>query len=99
MSGCPPLSSQLFEETPMRSNGLKLRTVSAACMVEAGRLPPGDHSDSICVGNLQPDLVLARDLSWPPEIWICVARSPTTCPGVRRSARSYLRKPPCGALG
>jgi hypothetical protein len=27
-------------------------------MVEAGRLPPGDHSDSICVGNLQPDLVL-----------------------------------------
>ncbi len=22
----------------------------------------------------------ARDLSWPPEIWICVARSLTTCP-------------------
>jgi hypothetical protein len=44
----------------MRSTGLKLQTVSAACMVEAERLPPGDHGDSICVGNLnlQPDLVL-----------------------------------------
>ena len=49
---------QVFEETPMRSTGLELHTVSAACMVEAGRLPPGDHGDSICVGNLQPDLVL-----------------------------------------
>ncbi len=37
---------------------MKLQTVSAACMVEARRLPPGDHGDSICVGNLQPDLVL-----------------------------------------
>jgi hypothetical protein len=42
----------------MRNTGLELQTVSAACMVEAGRFPPGDHSDSVCVGNLQPDLVL-----------------------------------------
>jgi hypothetical protein len=27
-------------------------------MVEAGRLPPGDHCDFVCAGNLQPDLVL-----------------------------------------
>ena len=32
--------------------------MSATCMVEAGRLPSGDHGDSVCVGNLQPDLVL-----------------------------------------
>jgi hypothetical protein len=44
----------------MRSTGLELQTVLAACMVEAGRLLPGDHGDSICVGNLQPDLVLSR---------------------------------------
>ena len=58
LTKCLDRQWQLFEETPMRSTGLKLQTVSAACMVEAGRLPPGDHSDSICVGNLQPDLVL-----------------------------------------
>mgnify|MGYP006978522195 FL=1 len=58
LTKCLDTQWQLFEETPMRSTGLKLQTVSAACMVEAGRLPSGDHSDSICVGNLQPDLVL-----------------------------------------
>jgi hypothetical protein len=42
----------------MRDTGLELQTVSTACMVEAGRFPPGDHGDSVCVGNLQPDLVL-----------------------------------------
>jgi hypothetical protein len=42
----------------MRSTGLELQKVSAACKVEAGRLLPGDYSDSICVGNLQPDLLL-----------------------------------------
>ena len=47
-----------FITTPMRSTGLELQTVSAACMVEAGRLLPGDHCDLVCVGNLQPDLVL-----------------------------------------
>jgi hypothetical protein len=55
---CLDTQWQLFEETPMRSTGLELQRVSAACMVEAGRLSPGDRGDSICVGNLQPDLVL-----------------------------------------
>jgi hypothetical protein len=41
----------------MRSTGLELQTVSAACMVETGLLPPGDHCDFFCAGNLQPDLV------------------------------------------
>ncbi len=63
----------------MRSTGLELRTVSAACMVEAGRLPPGDHVDSICVGNLQPDLVLvSRDLSRGLDYWISAAPSTLT---------------------
>ena len=47
LAKCLDTHWQLFEETPMRSTGLELQTVSAACMVEAGRLPPGDHSDSI----------------------------------------------------
>jgi hypothetical protein len=57
LAKCLDTQWQLFEETLMRSTGLKVQTVSAACMMEAGRLPPGDHGDSICVGNLQPDLV------------------------------------------
>ena len=49
----------LFEETPMRRTGLKLQKVSAACMVAAGRLSTQMRScDLVCVGNLQPDLVL-----------------------------------------
>ena len=58
LNKCLGTQWQLFEETPMRRTGLDLQTVSAACMVKAGRLPPGDHGDSVCVGNLQPDLVL-----------------------------------------
>ncbi len=58
LAKCLDTQWQLFQETPMQSTGLELQTVSAACMVEAGRLPPGDHDDSICVGNLQSDLVL-----------------------------------------
>jgi hypothetical protein len=66
----------------MRSTRLKLQTVSAACMVEAGRLPPGDHGDSICVVNMQPDLVLdhcwCRDLSRGLDYWISAAPSTLT---------------------
>ena len=53
LAKCLDAQWQLFEETPMRNTGLELQTVSAACMVEAGRLAPGDHSDSVCMGNLQ----------------------------------------------
>ena len=42
----------------MRRTGLRLQLVSAACMVAAERLPQGHHGDSVCVGNLQPDMVL-----------------------------------------
>ena len=58
LTKCLDAQWQLFEETPMRLTGLNLQTVSAACMVAAGRLPPGHHDDFVCVGNLQPDLVL-----------------------------------------
>ena len=42
----------------MRRTGLTLQRVSAACMVAAERLPQGHQGDSICVENLQPDMVL-----------------------------------------
>ncbi len=66
----------------MRCTGLELQTVSAACMVAAGRLPQGHRCDFVCVGNLQPDLVLViawyRDLSRELAYWISTAVAPST---------------------
>ena len=58
LAKCLTKQWQLFEETPMGSTGLTLQRVSAACMVAAERLPQGHQGDSICVENLQPDMVL-----------------------------------------
>jgi hypothetical protein len=90
---------QLFVETPMRSTGLELEIVSAAFMIKAGRLLPGDHSDSICVGNLQPYLVLVsrylglldvcRPFDYHSE-WLAAARQPAETRGL-----SWLR---CGHI-
>ncbi len=46
LAKCLDSQWQLFEITSMRSMGLELQQGSAACMVEAGRLPPGDDFDS-----------------------------------------------------
>jgi hypothetical protein len=54
LAKCLTKQWQLFEETPMRRTG----RVSAACIVAAERLPQGPQGDSVCVENLQPDVVL-----------------------------------------
>jgi hypothetical protein len=58
LAKCLDTQRQLFEENPHEAHGLKLQTVVVACMVSAGRLPQGHHCEFVCVGNLQPDLVL-----------------------------------------
>ena len=49
---------ELHEETPMASTGLRLSRVSAACMEASGRPVPEHHDGTVCIGRLQPDLVL-----------------------------------------
>ena len=48
----------LHEETPMASTGLRLSRVSVTCMEASGRPLPLHHDGTICIGRLQPDLVL-----------------------------------------
>ena len=42
----------------MRRTELQLQPVSVECMVAAEQLPHGYLGDSVCVENLQPDMVL-----------------------------------------
>ena len=49
---------ELHEETPMANTGLRLNRVSVSCMEASGRPLPESHDGTICVGRLQPDLVL-----------------------------------------
>jgi hypothetical protein len=49
---------ELHEETPMANTGLRLNRVSVSCMEASGRPLPENHDGTICVGRLQPDLVL-----------------------------------------
>ncbi len=49
---------ELHEETPMVNTGLRLSRVSAASMQAAGRPLPESQDGMICIGRLQPDLVL-----------------------------------------
>ena len=49
---------ELYEETPMAKTGLRLSRVSVPCMEASGRPLPEHHDGTICVGRLQPDLVL-----------------------------------------
>jgi len=42
----------------MAKTGLRLNRVSISCMEASGRPLPENHDGTICIGRLQPDLVL-----------------------------------------
>ena len=58
LAKCLPDCWGLHEETPMADTGLRLARVSFASMKASGRPLPEHHEDTVCVGRLQPDLVL-----------------------------------------
>ena len=45
----------------MDRRGLRLEGVPASCVAASGRSLPEHHNSSICVGRLQPDLVLVSN--------------------------------------
>ncbi len=48
----------------MADTGLLLGSISVACMEAAGSPLPEHHKDTVCVGRLQPDLVLVSQSLW-----------------------------------
>ncbi len=58
LAKCLPDRWKLYEETTMANTGLWLGSISVAYIEASGRPLPEHHDDTVCVGCLQPDLVL-----------------------------------------